>query len=430
MNVSKPASVDTLVDHLFRHEAGKMVSVLTRLFGSDNMELAEDVVQEAMLKALRDWRFNQVPPNPTAWLYRVAKNKAIDIIRRKKYSQNFADDLSARLRSEWLLSTTVDQLFLETEIKDSQLRMIFTCCHPALALESQIALTLKTLCGFGSREIARALLANEETVNKRIYRAKQRIKADKIKLEIPVGNDLAPRVDAVHRTIYLLFNEGYNSGSEDVLIRKDLCAEAVRLAELLAEHRYGKHPTTCALLALMHFHMARFDARIDGEGGIVLLHEQDRRLWDYDIIARGFEYFSKSTDGEEASDYHLEAGIAAHHCVARCQEETNWPAILAIYDLFITQKNSPVLQLNRAIVIGQIYGASRAIQEIQSIDDLASLESYYLLQATLGELFLQDGQFTTAKRHLEKAATLTSSGPEKALIQKKLEKCSSLITSQ
>lgn len=415
-------NINLLVDHLFRHEAGKMVSILTRIFGIHNLELAEDVMQEAFAKASQSWAFNGVPQNPSGWLLQVAKNKAIDVVRREKYLRDFADDLFYISKSEWTINT-IGNFFLDTEIEDSQLRMIFTCCHPALQSESQIALTLKMLSGFSIAEIAKALLTNEATINKRLYRAKQLIREGDIKFEIPTGSDLRERLENVYTVIYLLFNEGYNSGSADTLIRKDLCVEAIRLCKLLSEHTVVNKPETFALLALMCFHAARFDSRTDEAGSIILLKEQDRSKWNKELIEHGNYYLDKASDGDYTA-YHLEAAIASVHCTAKNFEKTDWKLILQLYDALILIKDSPVIKLNRAIVISKLHSADKAIEEINKIEGIESLtNSFYLFSATLGDLYLQKKEFSTAKHYLDKSLKLTTSNAEKELIKKKMLLC-------
>jgi RNA polymerase sigma-70 factor (ECF subfamily) len=363
--LNKPGA-ESLIDHLFRHEAGKMVSVLTRIFGLKHIEIAEDIVQDTFLKAVNDWRFHGVPESPQAWLYRVAKNGTIDLIRHNKYVQQYEEELNNLLKSEWTLSRSVSNLFLDTEIKDSQLRMIFTSCHPELPAESQIALTLKTLCGFNIREISNSLLTTEANINKRLYRAKEKFRDSDLKFEIPQGKDLNNRLESVYKVIYLLFNEGYNSSDSETLIRKELCEEAIRLCILLTEHPVGDKPKTYALLALMLLHAARLDARINDLGNVILLGEQDRVKWDELMIAKGLEYLDKASTGNELSEYHLEAGIAAYHATAGSFDTTDWKSVLELYDILYKLNSSAVTLLNRAIVIGQIQGAKPAIEELKN----------------------------------------------------------------
>lgn len=419
MSNTQTKGSEKLVDHLFRHEAGKMVSVLTRIFGPDRMEIAEDIVQDTFLKALHEWSFNRVPENPSAWLYRVAKNGAIDILRRNKYTEEYKSELNYLLKSEWTLASSVSNLFLDNEIKDSQLRMIFTCCYPELPPESQIALTLKTLCGFSVKEIARALITSEANINKRLFRAKQKIKELNIPFKIPGAKEIQKRIEIVYKVLYLLFNEGYNSSSENMVVRKDLCAEAIRLAQILAEHEVGKNPATYSLISLMYLHFARLDSRVDSEGKILLLKEQDRGLWDKELIDTGLGYLEHASSEEFISEYQLEAGIAAYHATAKSFDETNWKKILELYDILVKMKPDSINRLNRAIAISRVKGAEKAIDELKLINNLGD---YYLYHSTLGELYFLSGLYNESLKHFETALKLTDSKAEKTLIKIKTER--------
>ncbi|WP_315817423.1 RNA polymerase sigma factor [Paraflavitalea speifideaquila] len=332
-------SPQQVVEHLFRHESGKMIAVLTRVFGTHNLGMVEDVIQEAFLKAAQSWRYGQLPDNPAAWLMRVAKNKAIDLIRREHHFRLYSQELVHQLKTE--AEEALEHFFLDTEIADSQLRMIFASCHPALKEEDQIALTLKTVSGFSASEIARALITNEATIQKRLYRAKQFLKEVHIPLEIPVGEQLKERLEIVYSVLYLLFNEGYNSGKEDELIRHDLCVEALRLGILLSQHAVGSRPATYALLALMCFQASRFESRIGAHNTIILLQHQDRSTWNKDLIKRGFQYLNHSSQGQALTIYHIESAIAAEHCMAAHFEDTNWQRMRYLYDLLL-EKNQPL----------------------------------------------------------------------------------------
>lgn len=397
-----------------------MIAVLSRIFGMHNLELAEDVVQEAFLKAVQLWKFDNLPDNPSAWLMQVARNKAIDIIRRQQNLQQYSKELAHQLQEE--TTHTVQQFFHDAEIADSQLCMIFTCCHPALKEEDQVALTLKTLSGFGVAEIARALVVNEETIRKRLYRARQFIRDHQIQLEIPAGQELLQRLETVHMVLYLLFNEGYNSQKTDELIRKDLCAEAMRLCLLLSEHKLGNQPSTFALLSLMCFQASRFESRMDENNDIILLPDQDRRKWNRELISRGYHYLNQSSQGQQLSVYHIESAIAAEHCLSPSFEATNWDRMLQLYDLLLQFKQSPVVMLNRAIVLsrlGQLPGAMTAIFNIPGINEL--LGNQYIYSAVIGDLYLQQRDTPNAKKYLTQAYNLTQSQAEKKLIRDKLE---------
>jgi len=379
------------------------------------------VVQEAFLRATQTWVFNAVPDNPAAWLMQVAKNRAIDIIRRQQHFAQYSRELAHQLEQE--TEHTVQQFFSETEIADSQLRMIFACCHPALKEEDQVALTLKTVSGFGIAEIARALVTNEAVIQKRLYRARQFLKERNIALEIPAGNELTQRLESVYTILYLLFNEGYNSGKADELIRKDLCAEAMRLCLLLSTHKAGNRPATFALLSLMCFHASRFESRVSEQNDIILLPGQDRSKWDRELISRGYYYLNKSSEGEELTIYHLESAIAAEHCLAPEFASTNWQRLLQLYDMLLEIKHTPQVLLNRAIVVAQLHSIATAINEIKQIENIDQLlRTQYIFPAVLGDLYWRLGDHEQAKPLLEAALQLTTSQAEKKLIAEKLEK--------
>jgi RNA polymerase sigma-70 factor (ECF subfamily) len=417
--------VHLLADHLFRRESGKMVSALTRVFGTHNLGLAEDVVQEALVQALRQWPFAGIPRSPAGWLYQVAKNKAIDAVRREQAHTGPAPAARDGLPPARVVEPLLDEAFVDEEIKDDTLRMMFTCCHPALPLESQIALTLKILCGFSSAEIARALLTQEPAVQKRLYRAKQRLREEHIAFEVPSGPELASRLRAVLSVLYLMFNEGYSASFAELPIRRDVCVEAMRLCKLLTEHPAGQHPGAFALMALMCFHAARFDARLDDGGHLLMLKSQDRSQWDRTLLAEGFRYLDRSARGDEIDEIQLEAGIAATHCSAESYEQTNWGLIVHLYDLLLAIKPSPVVALNRAIALAEVQGTRAALDALAAIREHEVLETYPFYPATLGELHLRLGDVDEAAHHLARAIALTSSPAEKRFLQEKLNACCS-----
>ncbi len=405
-----------LVDHLFRHEAGKMVAVLTHFLGLANLQLAEDVVQDAFIQALHSWKIKGLPDNPRAWLLQVAKNKALDLLRRRQLHDRFAAEAVQELEEN------VNAFFHPGEIADSQLRMIFACCHPLLKPEDQVALTLKIVSGFSMAEIARSLVTNEALVQKRISRAKNFLRDNNVVLEIPVGSDLQQRLDTVYTVLYLLFNEGYHSIKADELIRRDLCAEAMRCCKLLTEHTLVKQPVAHALLALMCLHAARFDSRVNKHNDIVRLREQDRSLWDRELIQVGFGYLNQSSAGELISAYHIEAAIAAEHCLAETFEQTNWPRLLQLYTLLTEVKPTPATILNRAVVQaenGQVEAAIASILSIHGIDQL--LHTDHLYSAVLGDLYKRLSNIVKAKEYLTRAQQLTPSLAEKKLLQSRLD---------
>jgi RNA polymerase sigma factor (sigma-70 family) len=414
------STVTQLTDHLFRHQSGKMIAVLTRIFGMHNLEMIEDVVQESFLRAMQTWTFNQLPDNPAGWLMQVARNRAIDIIRRQQHFQQYSQELASELQRE--TEHTVQHFFGEAEIADSQLQMIFACCHPDLKEEDQVALTLKTVSGFGVTEIAHALLTNEAVIQKRLYRAKQFLKDNQIQLDIPAGHELTGRLDIVYTVLYLLFNEGYNSGNADELIRRDLCAEAMRLCFLLTQHKTGKQPTSFALLALMCFQASRFESRIDENNSIILLQHQDRSTWNKALIQKGYEFLTLSSQGAALTVYHLESAIAAEHALTASFAETNWQRMLQLYDMLLEQKRTAPVILNRAVVLAQLNQTNKAVQEIWNINNIDHLiNTQYMFSAVLGELYMQLGDDHNAGKFLQQALSLTTSLAEKKLITAKLE---------
>jgi len=422
--VSGPSeTVAPLVEHFFRHEAGRLVSVLTRFFGWRNFELVEEMVQATLLDALQQWRIRGVPDNPAAWVHRVAKNKVLDELRRSEIGRRVTREWATRAANHANQDSGIDELFRESQIEDSQLRMIFACCHPRLARENQLALTLKALCGFGNTEIAHALLATEETVKKRLQRATRDLIDQGVALDPPDAGELASRLDAVHQVLYLLFNEGYSASDGDTAIRADLCEEAARLCHMLCAHRHCSSPATRALLALMLFHAARLEARLDHAGSLLLMEEQDRGKWDQRLIRRAREFLDESAVGTEVSTYHLEAGIALQHCAAHSFSETDWPAILRLYDALLTLHRSPVYSLNRAIVVAQIDGPQAGIAALAEADQDHALRHYHLFDATLGELYRRAGDYPSARQHLEAARQKTKSQFDREIIDRRLAKC-------
>ena len=417
------AEVDRLVDHLFRREAGKMVATLTRTLGFENLHLAEDVVQDTLLKAMHHWAFNGIPRNPAAWLMQVAKNHALDLVRREQNFRSKEKEITLFLEQRSEQGPQPDARGFDDEIRDDQLRMMFACCHPALPREGQIALTLKILCGFGEEEIAAAYLTSTAAIAKRLVRAKKKIRESKIALEIPAGNELAARLDAVLQALYLLFNEGYKASHGDSLVRQELCEEAIRLVQLLTGHPSGNRPKTHALLALMLLNAARLSGRADAEGNILLLAEQDRSLWDKVMIQRGLWHLNQSAAGEGISEFHLQAGIACCHCTAPTYEATNWSRILSLYDLLIEINNSPVIALNRAVVISNIHGAAAALAVVEAIPAREVLETYYLFHAVLAHLQYTLGDFDQAASRFRRASELAGANSEQAFLARRLAEC-------
>jgi RNA polymerase sigma factor (sigma-70 family) len=411
------AQIDKLIGHLFRTESGKMVSVLTRMLGLSNYEAAEDIVQETLLKAVNVWKYKGIPENPSAWLYAVAKRKAIDLIRQQKIREGIHEDMARALKSEWTLAPTVNQLFLENEIEDSQLRMIFACCHPSIPYGSQLALTLKTLCGLSVAEIAKAFLTNDETINKRIYRAREKIREENIDMDVPVGRALTERLEAVWHTLYLLFNEGYHSSHPELLIRQELCAEAMRLCLLLTRNPIAAAPTSSALLALMCFQASRESSRLSLTGEIILLKDQNRDLWDRGLIEKGLEYLAVASVDGDVSGYHIEAAIGALHATSVSVYKTDWKRIAQLYESLERFRPGPITKLNSAIALG--YASSR-IEGLNALLQIDGLENNHLYHAAVGEFYSDLKQNKNAAVAFRKAIQLSTSEKEKSLFQKKL----------
>ena len=394
--------------------------MLARIFGADNLAMAEDVVQDSLLEALREWREKGAPDDPTAWLFRVAKNKALNILKREKYKQEYSTDITHFLQSEWTAEPALNHLFSEEQIEDDQLRMIFVCCHPAITRDSQIALALKTLCGFSIPEIARAFLTTEENINKRLVRARQKIRDDKIPFEVPTRRDLDRRLAAVLETIYLLFNEGYSASKGEDLIRFPLCEEAVRLARLLAKDKaIPNKGSVNALLALMFLNASRFKARQDSDGNLLTLEEQDRSQWDRHMQSIGVRYLQQATETEGVGLYHILATISAHYCIAPDYDSTDWKKILSLYDALIQLDSSPIVLLNRAIAVSKVHGAKSALEELQRIEVDPTLRSYHLLHSTQAEFYHQLGDVDNALNSLELAIQFAPLPGEKELLEKK-----------
>ncbi|MCW1886433.1 sigma-70 family RNA polymerase sigma factor [Luteolibacter flavescens] len=410
--------IPRLAEHLFRQEAGKMISALTGIFGIHRLQLAEDVVQESLIRALQTWPYYGVPANPAAWLMQTAKNRALDLLRREKSFHEKQDEIAATLER-----MPEDGPQFDDEIRDHRLRLIFTCCHPQIPHDDRTLLALKTLCGFGIPEIASAFLASEAAVAKRLTRAKQKIQDQQIPYEIPAGNELAERMDAVLQVIYLLFNEGYKASSGDALVRADLCEEAIRLAGHLAEHPRTDAPRVHALAALMLFNASRLPARESPEGELLTLERQDRTRWDRQKIARGMLHLAHATRGDSLSEYHLQAGIAACHATAPDDASTDWPRILAHYDHWVAQSRSPLVALNRAVALAKVQGPEAALEAIAAIPDRRLLESYHLYHAVLGDLALRLGREHEAADHFRQAIRQTPVETERAFLTEKLNGC-------
>jgi RNA polymerase sigma factor (sigma-70 family) len=423
----KPAGeVSQVVEHLFRHEWAKMVATLTGVFGLDHLTLAEDVVQEALARALQTWPFYGVPKNPAAWIMRASRNLALDVVRREKVFRKKEAEIS-RLMEDGA-PAGFGPAGIEQDFTDDRLRMMFVCCHPLVPADAQAALALKTLCGFSARETSQAFLTSEAAIAKRLTRAKQKIREERIAFEIPTGDELTRRLDGVLKVLYLLFNEGYKASSGDRLVRKDVCQEAIRLTTLLADHPAGNQPGTHGLLALMLLNAARFPARADEKGNLLLLKDQDRTLWDRPMMARGMFHLAKSASGHDIGEYHLQAGIAACHCTANDYESTDWPRILSLYDRLMEIDNSPIIALNRAVIVANVHGAKAGVEAVAAMEKRENLEGYYLFYAVLGELKSQLNDPVAAAGHFRKSLQLAETKSEQVFLSRRLLDCEDRVS--
>jgi len=404
---------------IFQQEFAKMVAVISKLYGLQHIEIAEDIVSETFLHAAESWGMKGLPANPVAWLYTVAKQKMLYHFRRSKI---FEVNVAPELKHNATIITENDQPdFSEENIRDSQLQMLFAVCDPAVASEAQIGLALRVLCGFGIEEIAEAFLTNKETINKRLYRAKEKLRTEGIKMELPSAYQLQVRLDNVLHVIYLLFNEGYYSRSANGILRKEFCVEAIRLGIMLTEYQLTNAPKTNALMALMCFHASRFDARQNSDDTIVLYDEQDDSMWNRELIDRGIVYLSQSASGPEMSSYHLEARIAYWHCV-KADTQMKWEEILSLYNQLLQVNYSPTVALNRLFAIYKAKGVDAALDEVAKLD-IEHTHFYFVL---LAELY-KAKDINKALASLKQALALAKTETERQLIKRKIEELDSLI---
>jgi RNA polymerase sigma factor (sigma-70 family) len=410
-------------DHLFRREAGRIVATLTRIFGVQNLALAEDVVQDAFCRALEVWKFHGVPENPSAWLMATAKHRALDVLRRERTARTFAPELGRLLESEWTVASVVEELFGATAIKDDLLRMMFSCCHPRLAEEAQVALVLHILCGFSVSEIANAFVSSDAAIEKRIFRAKKVLAGSKRLFDVACADDFSRRLPVVHRALYLLFNEGYHGASPESVVRAELCQEAMRLTALLLEHPLAATPATHALAALMCLHSARLPARVDTSGNLRSLSDQDRSRWDSRLVSEGQRFLDLSATGSELTEYHVEAAIASLHAMADRTEDTEWGKIVLLYNRLMTIRPSPVIALNRAIAIAQYEGPERGLEEIRTIADCDRLASYPFYHAALGEFEFRSGRSEIAREHFRQALAVARNPMERRFLKDRVAAC-------
>ena len=406
------------IEHLFRQQSGKMFSILIRLFGFENSTLIEDIIQETFLAAMKTWSIKGAPEQPEAWLMQVSKNKLINELKKRSNRTRLNEQFAGEKLEE-----KVDELFLDKEIKDSQLRALFACCNPFLSKKEQIMLTLKVLSGFNNTEIANALISTPEAVKKAIYRAKNALLEQQVDLNAPLLPEAAQRIDMVHRIIYLIFNEGYKSTSRKEVINEDLCFEASRLAVLVSGIE-GKHQAeSYALLALIYFSMARFPSRLNANGEMIELEAQDRSKWDKELIFAGTSLLAKSRNTKNVSAYHLEATISSIHCMAEDFESTDWESITVCYDKLLELEDNPVIRINRAIAISKWKGPEIGARHLDEIENVISKPIKQLFYAAKAAMLFQEKKYETAKSYYQVAMDLSKHEMDKQFLAKKIQLC-------
>jgi RNA polymerase sigma-70 factor (ECF subfamily) len=408
------------VDHLFRRQAGRMVATLTRALGSRHLALAEDAVQDALLTALQQWPFRGVPGSPEAWLYQVARNRALDRLRHGRVVAGKEPDIA---REAAIVEPPPAAPLLKGEMPpmdDDQLGLLFLTCHPSLPAEQRVALALKLAGGFSVGEIARAFLLQESAIAQRLVRARRALRDEDIGFGMPEPRHLGERLDSVIAALYLMFNEGYAATSGDALVRDEVAHEAIRLTRMLATHPATQSPRVWALLALMLLHAARFPSRVNAEGMLFLLRDQDRARWDRALIAEGLHALGRSAAGDQISALHLEAGIAACHAAAPSWATTDWRQILELYDELLALTQSPVVAVNRAIAVSRLDGPLSGLAALDAIENLQALERYPLLPAIQAELWREAGDRDRAAACYRAALGLARSTPEQRWLTSRL----------
>ncbi len=415
-NSNKEKNSKALTEHFFRNEYGKMVSVITRYIGTENVETAEDIVQETLLKAVDFWEQNEVPKNPQAWLYTTAKNLTYNVLKKKKHQLAYRN----LKKGEQNLDTFETQLTSDEIVFDNQLKMMFVCCHPSISENSQIALILKILCGFSISEIANAFFSSNETINKRLVRGRKQLRKNNVSFTIPPN--LNQSLDSILKTIYLLFNEGYFPSKKHELIRYDLCLEAIRLVKILINSSQIQDKSGCyALLALMYLNASRFEARMNSDNAIIEMEKQDRKKWNQELIQLGIQNLRLATQKGEPSTFLILATISANHCISPSFKETNWKEILSLYDKLVVLENSPITRLNRSVPLAIVKGNTIAINELIALEANSDIGNHHLFHTTLAEFYKRENSVSKAITQLNKAILLATNKRDIDLIKKKLQ---------
>ena len=403
------------VDECFRRSAGEVVAVLTRRWGSENLELVEEAVQEAFVKALRTWPFQGIPDNPRGWIYRVAARQASDTVRGRRRRAEL-------LAASWTGSSSAPEETLPDpeRVADDELALLLLCCHESLSRRDRVVLTLKVACGFSVPEIAASFLSKPTAIAQRLVRAKRKLRDSGRETPAPTSSLLAERGPDLREVVYLLFSGGHAALGGDALVRSELCAEALRVARLMMGHPGGEHPATRALAALMCFHAARLPSRTSADGVLVPLEAQDRSLWDRPLLAEGFHHLERAADGEALTRYHIEAGIAAVHATAARAEETDWRRLLSLYDRLSELHPSPVVSLNRAVAVGRAHGAKAGLDAARRAGDDPALQRYHLRPAVIGAFLEELGDGSAAVEAFREAAALAPSTAERRYLESRI----------
>ena len=414
-------AIHSLVDHLFRRQSAQIVATLTRALGGHHLDLAEEAVQDALVTALQQWPYRGVPDDPAAWLFRVARNRALDRLRHTKMAGDKEGLVVERFGQERPADPAETMLMAESlPLGDDQLGMMFLTCHPALPRESRVALTLKIVGGFSVGEIARAFLAQEAAIRQRLVRAKRLLRAKDVAFGPPDSAEIAARLDSVLEAIYLMFNEGYAATAGDALIREEIATEAIRLTGLVTADAATAAPRVWALRALLLLHASRFAARVSSDGDLFLLRDQDRSKWDRVLMSEGLRALDRAASGDQLSRYHLEAEIAACHAVAPNWAETDWRRIVDCYDELARLTGSPIVALNSAIARAQVAGPRAALDQIERIPSHPALAAYHLLPAVLAELWRDAGDAERAAAYYREALVLAQAAPERRFLGARL----------
>jgi RNA polymerase sigma factor (sigma-70 family) len=412
----------TLIAHLFRRESGQITATLTRIFGVEHLDLVEDAVQDSFVRALGVWPYRGIPENPAGWLMTASRNRVIDELRRRKFFDRKKEAIAFESKRLLQKAEEAEPQFNQ-ELRDDTLRLICLCCHPSLAPDVRVAVTLKSVCGFSTREIARAFFISEKAAAQRIVRARRVLRQAWPR---PDGSDkpeMTARLDTVLDVLYFLFNEGYSAYEGENLVRFELIEESIRLVALLAEHPAGNTPKVHALAALIYLQAARVPGRLGEQGEFLLLADQDRSRWDQRLLQMGMHHLDRSATGDEVTEYHLQAGVAGCHAVAERYESTDWKQVIAYYDHLLELNNSPVYVLNRAVAYSIAESPERGLQDLAKIESYPSMQDYYLFHASKAEMLRRVNRSGSALEHYRRALELVRSEPERRFLLRRVTQC-------